>query len=289
MTAQDTINFLIVDGYDQAGRSELESFGCEQAGPLYKRMLDASVPDGVTCSADIVYPADAGSPLPQGADLLKYRGVAWTGSSLTIHKVEPRVTRQIDYARAIYQSGVPQFGSCWAAQIAAAAAGGVCTANPKGREFGLSRKITLNQAGLSHPMYRGKNAAFDAFTVHFDMVETLPPGGTLLASNKMTEVQALDIDHDGGSFWAVQYHPEFTLEYVAQLAAGRSSGLIEDGHFESAEQAAAFSADWSALHRTPTRQDIAWRHGIDDDILDEKTRFAEARNWIEQKVLPRVG
>ncbi len=283
------IRILIVDGYDKPGRAELESFGCAQAAPLYRDMLSACLPPDVTIETDIAYPADADTALPQGQDLRKYHGVAWTGSSLTIHKNEPRVTRQIDYARAIYASGVPQFGSCWAAQIAAAAAGGVCSANPKGREFGLSRKVHLTEAGRSHPMYFGKSSAFDAFTVHYDIVETLPPQSRLLASNQMTDVQALDIEHAGGSFWAVQYHPEFTLDYMAHLAAGRKQSLIDDGHFSGSESADAFIGDWMALHQTPQRTDIAWRQGIDDDILDTDIRFAEARNWLAHKVMPRVS
>ena len=253
MTTLKTLRILIVDGYDKPGRAELDAFGCGQAAPLYEKMLTACLPDSVSLEADYTFPADAGSPLPQGAELEKYHGIAWTGSSLTIHKDELRVTRQIDYARQLYKSGIPQFGSCWAVQIAAAAAGGVCTANPKGREFGLSRKVTLSEAGRTHPMYRGKATSFDAFTVHFDMVETAPPGATLLASNKLTEIQALDIQCDGGSFWAVQYHPEFTLDYMAKLAAGRTDGLIKDALFESDDEAQSFIQDWSTLHRSPAR------------------------------------
>ncbi len=284
-----TLRILIVDGYDKDGRAELEAFGCGHAAPLYEKMLSACLPDGFSVSADHVFPADAGSSLPQGKALEKFHGIAWTGSSLTIHKDEPRVTRQIEYARELYASQVPQFGSCWAVQIAASAAGGVCTANPKGREFGLSRKITLSEAGRAHPMYRAKPTSFDAFTVHYDMVETAPAGATLLASSKLTDIQALDIQYNGGSFWAVQYHPEFTLDYMARLAAGRTDSLIKDGHFADGEAANSFIDDWTTLGNAPARTDIAWRHGIDDDILNEKMRFAEARNWIEACVIPRLG
>ena len=42
--------------------------------------------------------------------------------------------------------GVPGFGSCWAAQIAVAAAGGRVAASPHGREMGVGRKIKLMDA-----------------------------------------------------------------------------------------------------------------------------------------------
>ncbi len=289
MTTNKAIRLLIVDGYDQEGRDELVQFGCPTAAPLYQSMLEACLPQNVSASFDVAHPADANSPLPTGADLGKYHGIAWTGSSLTIHKDEPRVTRQIEYARTLYEAGVPQFGSCWAVQIAAAAAGGVCTANPKGREFGLSRKVTLTGAGASHPMYKGKPMSFDAFTVHYDMVETAPPNSKLLSFSKLTEIQALDIEYANGSFWAVQYHPEFTLDYMAKLATGRKKGLINDGYFEDDASAVSFSEDWSALHDDKSRNDLAWRHGIDNDILDDRVRFAEARNWLNHRVLKQAS
>lgn len=288
MTSNTTLRVLIVDGYAESGRRDLDDLGCLQGGPLYRQMLEASLPEDCTCEADIVYPADDTPTLPQGTDLQKYHGVAWTGSTLTIHKNEPRVTRQIDYARSIFRSGVPQFGSCWAAQIAASAAGGVCTANPKGREFGLSRKVKLTDAGQTHPMFRGKPTVFDAFTVHFDIVETMPPNARLLASNNATDVQALDVRYESGSFWAVQYHPEFTLDYLARIATGRATDLIASGLFHDDATVRAFASDWSTLDANPERHDLAWRHGIDDDILDTEIRWAEARNWLQNVVVPRA-
>src|SRR6266403_1796200 len=58
---------------------------------------------------------------------------------------------------------VPSFGSCWAAQMAVVAAGGMVRANPRGREMGIARKIALTPEGRGHPLYAGKGAVFDAF------------------------------------------------------------------------------------------------------------------------------
>lgn len=59
-------------------------------------------------------------------------------------------------SRDAYEIGLPQFGSCWAAQIAVYAAGGKVAANPKGREMGIARKIYLTDAGRIHPLMEGK-------------------------------------------------------------------------------------------------------------------------------------
>jgi GMP synthase (glutamine-hydrolysing) len=44
-----------------------------------------------------------------------------------------------------------------------------------------------------------------------------------------------------------------------------------------------------ALHQDPTRKDLAWLLGIDDDVMNEDVRRVEVRNWIELLVLPNMG
>ena len=103
-----------------------------QASLLYRDMLLRYRPEA---EVDIAYPADPDCNIP---DLDEYDAMLWTGSSLTIFDEEPEVTRQIELAREGYQRGLKAFGSCWALQLAAVAAGGACRRNPKGREFGLT-------------------------------------------------------------------------------------------------------------------------------------------------------
>ncbi|MCA9687585.1 MAG: GMP synthase, partial [Myxococcales bacterium] len=80
----------------------------------------------------------------------------WTGSSLTAYHDVPEVRCQIELARRVLDVGVPAFGSCWAAQIAAIAGGGRVDANPLGREAGVARKIRLSPEGVAHPLFAGK-------------------------------------------------------------------------------------------------------------------------------------
>ena len=119
-------------------------------------------------------------------------------------------------------------GSCWGAQLAAVAAGGKCEANPKGREFGVGRKILLTTEGRSHPMYDGKHGVFDAFESHGDIITQLPEGGVLLAGNAFSPVQALDVTHLNGRFWAFQYHPEYDFAEIGALAIVRKGDLSDE-------------------------------------------------------------
>jgi GMP synthase (glutamine-hydrolysing) len=277
--------FLVIDGYHKAARAELGAGGASEAGSLYARMLQKCLP-GALC--DILHPADPGESLPQGAALEQYDGIAWTGCSLTIYEDDPRVGPQIELARAAYESKVPSFGSCWAAQMAVVAAGGIVRANPRGREMGIGRKIALTPEGRSHPLYFGKNTVFDGFISHVDEITHLPPGAVLLASNAFTHVQAVAVTHRGGQFWGLQYHPEYDLHELARLTWCRIDKLVSLGFFRDRDAAQQYVDLLEVLHQDASRKDVAWLLGIDDDVMNEDVRLAEVRNWIERLVLPSM-
>ena len=280
-----TARFLVIDGYSREGREELAAGGAGRAGDLYVRMLQKCLP-GAAC--DVVHPADPGASLPKGAALEQYDGIAWTGCSLTIYDDDPRVGPQIELARAAYESKVPSFGSCWAAQMAVVAAGGIVRANPRGREMGIGRKISLTPEGRGHPLYFGKSNVFDGFISHVDEITHLPPGAVLLASNAFTHVQAVAVTHRGGQFWGVQYHPEYNLHELARLTWCRIAKLVSLGFFQDREAAERYVDLLEVLHQDPSRRDIAWLLGIDEDVMNEDIRLAEVRNWIERLVLPSM-
>ncbi len=275
---------LIVDGYTREAREELVAGGASLAADLYKRMFRKCLA-GVHC--DVLFPADPGASLPRGVGLEGYDGVAWTGCSLTIYEDDPRVARQIELARAAYAAGVPGFGSCWAAQIAVVAVGGTVRANPRGREMGIARKIALTPEGRSHPLYEGKPPVFDAFISHEDEVVHLPAGAVLLASNAFTRVQAVAVSSERGTFWGLQYHPEYDLHEMARLTFCRIDKLVRAGLFRDRQAALDYVDKLETLHEDPQRKDLAWLLGVDEDVTSDEVRLCEVRNWIERSVLPR--
>ena len=277
--------FLVLDGYAKGGRADLEAGGATTAGKLYERMLKVCCPGA---HVDILYPADPGAALPKGAAIGQYDGIAWTGSSLTVYNGAPEVIPQIEFAREAFEAGVPSFGSCWAAQIAVVAAGGACAAHPKGREMFLARKIGLTPEGRAHPLYTDKKSVFDAWISHDDEITHLPPGAVLLSSNDFTRVQSVSVTHKRGTFWALQYHPEYDIHEMARLCYCRKQKLVDRGFFADLDAAQRFVDMLEALHQDPARKDIAWMMGIDDDVMNEDVRLAEVRNWIDRLVLPTM-
>ncbi len=280
-----TLHFLVVDGYSREGRAELAAGGASEAGDLYQAMLKKCAPGS---TVDIVYPADPDSSLPTGAAIDDYDGICWTGSSLTVFEDDPKVTPQIDFARAAFEAGIPSFGSCWAAQIAIVASGGIVQANPRGREMGIARKIALTAEGRAHPLYEGKANVFDAFISHMDEVTHLPPGAVMLAGNAFTQIQAVAVTHKGGTFWGLQYHPEYDLRELARLTFCRIPLLTAMGFFQDENAGLEYVDKLEALHQDPSRKDLAWLLGVDDDVMNEDIRLIEVRNWIQRLVRPSL-
>ncbi len=276
--------FLIIDGYPKQSRDELEQAGMKLAWKLYAEMITAHLPDA---ASDLWLASDTAQVLPEGRSLDDYAGVLWTGCNLTIyHSDDERVTRQIEFAKEVYDAGLPSFGSCWGLQIAAVAAGGVVEANPKGREMGIARKIRVTEQGRNHPFLSGKPLVFDGFISHVDEVVELPEGATLLAEGFFTRVQALEVRHKKGVFWATQYHPEYDLHEMARLIVAREHKLVPAGFFVDGADLAAYVDRLEALAAEPHRKDLRWQLAIDDDVLDRSVRQQEVANWVEHLVRP---
>lgn len=275
-------HFLIIDGYSKSSRQDLETAGMKLAHDLYADMLKACLPEA---TYEVLLPSDEETVMPTEADLERYDGILWTGCNLCIVDTHlPTVSNQIELAKQAYKLGIPSFGSCWGLQIAVVAAGGKVGANPKGKEMGIARKIVLTAEGQYHPMFQGKPEVYEAFISHDDMVIELPEGGEKLAGNSFTSVQAVAVTHLNGTFWAVQYHPEYDLNEMACLIIAREEKLINAGLFNDREDMIRLVEDMKKLSEDPKRKDLRWRLAIDDDVLSESLRIREFNNWIQNQI-----
>ena len=277
------LRFLVAESEPPAAREKRRDSVGRSSGETFLKRLDALAP-GAMC--DRVKPADRGAALPDAAGLEGYDAVFLTGSPLHLYEDTPETRRQIDFMRAVFRSGTPSFGSCAGLQVAVTAAGGTVRTMGARREAGFARRIFRQQAGQSHPLLDGRPPVFDAPAIHTDEVETLPAGATLLASNAVTHVQAAEIRHDGGIFWGVQYHPEISLREVAAALRRQADDLVDHDLAQDAHDVEAHAARIEALHDAPTRRDLAWSLGLDDQVTDEAQRLTELRNFIAHLVLP---
>lgn len=279
------MRFLIIDGYAPENRERLRAAGMTIAAELHVRMLRRFEP---TAAIDVVFPSDPGQSMPSTDDLRAYAGIIWTGCDKSLAETDdPDVEKQLELARGVLRAETSSWGTCWGIQIMAVAAGGEVRRNPKGREIGLARKISLTPEGRSHPMYTGKSDVFDALASHLDMVTRVPPHALVLAGNEHTQVQAMTFCYGKGAFWGVQYHPDYDTREVARLMVTRKTLLISEGFFEDERDFETHIGHLEKLAENPQNRNLRWKLGIDDDILSIDSRQREFGNWLKEVVARR--
>ena len=235
-----------------------------------------------------VLAAAEGATLQVGVSLASYHGVTMTGSALNIPAGGPPVTRQIELIRAVFDAGVPFFGSCWGLQVAVTAAGGEVRNNSRGREFGFARRILLSEVGREHPLFAGKPLTFEAPAVHRDEIASLPAGAQTLATNEFG-LQATAFSCGRASVWGVQYHPEYDYRDIAAAAERYGRALVGEGLFRDPAALAAFIADLRALQADPADAPLLSKYGLGPAMREQALRLRELRNWLDTQALTRAS
>lgn len=277
------LNLLVAESEPGEARDQRRESVGRSSGETYEAVLAH-----IALGADIqrIKPVDTPGEIPDAAGLADFDGVFLTGSPLHLYKETPETRRVVEFMCAVFDAGVPAFGSCAGLQVATVAAGGSVRPMGERREAGFARRIFPTEAGRSHPLLRGRPPAYDAPAIHSDEVAALPDGALRLASNATTEVQAAEIRCGDGVFWGVQYHPEISLFEAAAALRRQADDLVEQGLATSVEAVEEQAQLVEALHDAPQRRDLAWRLGLDPQVTEPERRSVEIRNFIEHLVLP---
>ncbi len=196
------------------------------------------------------------------------QAVIFTGSGVSWSVDDPRAQPLAQAMRAVFDRGLPVWGSCNGMQLAAHVLGGTVGASPKGNEDGMARDLRLTEGGRAHPMMAGRADGFAAPCVHRDEVQRLPEGAVLLAANDHSPIQAFAYLGNGVDFWGVQYHPEASPAQIARWIDGRATRTPEME--EIADAMRAVDAD-------PTG---ARKLGVDPADLTLHSRARELTNWL---------
>jgi len=270
------MNILIVDGNEKEASDQYKNMGMDTQYEVYKKVLKKLSSNNFNIT--IVHPAVKNEFLPSGLSLDDFDGVAWTGSVLNIYDMTPSIINQIELAKNLFTKKNKIFGSCWGLQVLISAAGGKIRKNPKGLEAVIAKKITINEKGINHAMYNGKNKIFDAFCWHYDETETLPSNANILSSNEKSEVQSINFDINNSSVWAVQYHPEFDPIWIAGLMKQREEILLKEKAFSEKkyfDEELEFFLNYNKLQHNKNAE--KYKH-----LINYKSHTLELSNWIQQ-------
>ena len=195
-------------------------------------------------------------------------GVVLTGSGVPWSVDAPQAEPLRQAVAKVFEKGLPVLASCNGMQLGAVILGGQIGTSPNGMEIGLALDINMTNEGKKHPFLNGRVDRYAVPCVHRDEVQKLPDKAVLLAENAHSPVQAFAYECDGIDFWGMQYHPEFTASWVADLL--RAPGTI----WQNSDKA-------DALDIADTNEVAATQLGVRGNDLAPKTRMTELRNWLE--------
>ena len=279
-----SLRILMIEGNTADGNRAMAEAGLGTNSEQYAAAVRRTESEAVIHT---VYPADGPADLPPGVAFEDFDGAILGGSGLFVRASgnAPEVQRQVDLVKAVFKAGLPMLGSCWGLQVAVVAAGGDVAPSPNGREVGVCRDITVNDAGLAFPLFGGKPAVFDSLAIHYDEVTHLPSGAQVLASNRHSPVQVARFNHDKGEFWGVQYHPEFTLEHMAGLIRRYGDEMVEQGIYPDRRTMETATDGMRRIgaaedRSEPTLAALAREIGVGEAVADAAVRCREIDNWL---------
>ncbi|KAF4558726.1 type 1 glutamine amidotransferase [Pseudomonas sp. CES] len=182
--------------------------------------------------------AVAGEKLPRPYE---YDGYILSGSKFSTYEQAPWMLALIAFLQQLRANKIPVFGICFGHQIMADAFGGITAKSPRGW-------------GVGAQLYEYKidelPTQCSSFIFHQDQVNKLPPEATVIGGSLHCPNGAFQYDFPALS---VQYHPEFSAEYITALAKKFRGNLLADsvsasalGSIDRLPVESAVIADWAA-------------------------------------------
>jgi len=215
-------NILIVEGNPREENNSFSNVGIPTHTESLKESLNYFTKK---LKFDVVNPSSDKDLQSIKSKLSSYDGLIWGGSSLNIYNDTPEIRNQIEFMKECQKKVKKILAICWGMQVAVTAAGGEVK-KADGSHIGIANEIKINEQGLHHPLYLGKNKIFNSPAFNFDEVVTIPKNAVCLASNKTNKVQSLYFESNNSKIWGLQYHPEITYEKMINLIKFRKDRLI---------------------------------------------------------------
>ncbi|RMG41262.1 MAG: type 1 glutamine amidotransferase [Planctomycetota bacterium] len=190
----------IRDSDDPMREHEVGVF-CRALGIRRPQLRVVSLLEPVTCEQ-----------ICRGADCLLVGGAG----AYSVARETPWLWRTLEVLRAVCETGVPMFASCWGFQAVARALGGEVVHDPQRAEVGTF-PVFLTEEGKRDPVFGPLGSPFQAQMGHEDRVARLPKRAVRLAYSERVENQAYRLV--GRPVYCTQFHPELRREDLLERLA----------------------------------------------------------------------
>ena len=256
------LNILIVEGNTQEENLKFQKLSNQPQSFNFRNNILKYYPDA---AIDIVTPSTKNEASKFIPELNKYDGIIWGGSTLNIYEDKPEITRQLEFAKKIFEFEKKVLAICWGLQLISTAAGGQVKKSTTGTQVGIAVDIELTDNGINHPIYKSKSQKFNTPAFNFDEVVVPPSNSIHLARNKTNKIQGLTFKAGLCDVWGLQYHPEIHYEYMITLIKDRKEKLIRKKCFTTNEE---INEHIKFIEKE--------KESLNDDF-----RLLEVKNWLD--------
>ena len=147
------LNLLVVEGNLESENKNFKDAGIQTHTESLKESI-AYYHKKINC--EILNPSGEKNFNKIITKLDSFDGLVWGGSSLNIYNDTPEIRRQIYFMKECFNRVKNILAICWGMQVAVTAAGGTIKKSKNGAHIGIAKCIQINDAGLKHPIYKGK-------------------------------------------------------------------------------------------------------------------------------------
>lgn len=264
-------HLLIIDCYTKPKQIEFLRNNMLLASSLYKNVINQYF----NCKFTILNPCYDNFCI-SSLNLNNINGAIFTGSSYSVYDNHQHVENCKQVFHKLINSNITMFGSCFGLQLFVQETGGIVEKSLKGREIGIGRNIEIVDS--THYLYKNKNKKniFNSISSHGDHITSLNNGVILSYNNH--SIQSCELNYKNTNMIGVQYHPEYTLEYLGKYLKIRKKTLFEQNIFNNNELFDIFVN--YLIEGNFTNKQYNNMFNLPTELINDKYNHREIINWI---------
>ena len=255
------LNILIVEGNDPKNNEFFKRAAKASCSENLKNLVLKLEPNS---KIHIINPARDDETKIALENMVNYDGIIFTGGAMRLNDMTEEIKKHINFASNCFKQDNKILAICWGLQVCSVAAGGKVAPGKNGAHIGIASDIEINEEGEKNPIYKNKKLKFTSPAFNYDEVCEIPPGATLLSSDKINKIMGLYFKSGNSKIWGLQYHPDYEYWQMINLSSGRKDRILENNHFNN---------------ETEFQNHLAFIKD-EEKKLDFENRTCEVRNWL---------